>query len=356
MYLYNEIKVVHLETTNKCNAFCPQCLRNVNGGKVNPRLQLTELRLDDVKNIFSVEFIKNLNRMYMCGNYGEPIVARDCLEIYKYFREKNSEMILNMNTNGSARSESWWKELAKVINGKGNVKFGLDGLGDTHSVYRQGTDWKKIVRNAKAFISAGGSAVWEFIVFEHNEHQIKEAEKISQNLGFQKFTIKKTWRFFSNVKNQGKDSHQGITPDGKDVVLKKPKNKEYLNDALQKEKEIINEYGSIEDYLKKVRIECKVNEEKSIYVSAEGLVFPCCWLANQLYIWYLPEKEARIWKFIERNGGIDKLNALKFSLKDIVDGDFFQKILPQSWNSNKRLDSCAKICGKDFDPFRSQYE
>jgi DNA-3-methyladenine glycosylase I len=30
--------------------------------------------------------------------------------------------------------------------------FGIDGLADTHSIYRVGTDYHKIIENAKAFI------------------------------------------------------------------------------------------------------------------------------------------------------------------------------------------------------------
>lgn len=35
MYDYKDIKVVHLEVTDKCNASCPMCARNKNGGAVN---------------------------------------------------------------------------------------------------------------------------------------------------------------------------------------------------------------------------------------------------------------------------------------------------------------------------------
>lgn len=360
MYKYNEIKVVHLEPTTKCNASCSQCLRSANGGEINPYLPITELSLDDIKKIFPKDFIRQLKRMYMCGNYGEPIVAQDCLKIYQYFRENNPYITLNMNTNGSARGEDWWKELARVLNGFGNVKFGIDGLADTHSIYRQGTDWHKIIKNAKAFISAGGNAIWEYIVFEHNEHQVEEAEKISQELRFSKFTIKKTWRFFSNKKNKGKKEHIGVGKDGEKKIFKKPKDEKYINPALKKEEKIKKKYGNMDAYINQVCIKCKVLEENNVYVSAEGLVLPCCWIANQLYIWYLPKDSSMVYKYIEKCGGMEKMSAKKNSLEDIVNGEFFQKFLPWSWKQkdihNGRLDVCAKICGSEFDPFKSQYK
>lgn len=360
MYKYKDIKAVHLEITDKCNASCPQCLRNINGGAVNPYLALTELNIEDIKKIFKPDFIGRLKRMYMCGNYGDPIVARDTLSVYRYFRENNPYMWLNMNTNGSVRSSAWWRELAEIIDGKGEVKFGIDGLEDTHAMYRQGTDWQTILDNAKAFIDAGGKAVWDYIVFAHNEHQVDAAREMSQKLGFSKFRLKKTWRFFSNAKNKGKDSHEGVNRKGEKIIINKPKDEKYLNKALKDEQGINKKYGSLDKYLDKAKIDCKVDREKSVYVSAEGVVLPCCWLANQLYIYYLKPREAPLWRMIESYGGLDKLNAKKQSLEEIVNGDFFQHILPESWlkKSEKegKLKVCAKICGQEFDPFSSQYK
>ena len=87
MYKYTEIEVVHLEMTEACNASCPMCARNLNGGEVNPYIHNRELYIDDIKRMFPIEFVKQLKRIYMCGNYGDPISARDTLEAFKYFRD-----------------------------------------------------------------------------------------------------------------------------------------------------------------------------------------------------------------------------------------------------------------------------
>ena len=57
MYDYNDIKTVHLEITEKCNAACPMCARNINGGEDNPWLQNAELSLNDIVTIFPDTFI-----------------------------------------------------------------------------------------------------------------------------------------------------------------------------------------------------------------------------------------------------------------------------------------------------------
>ena len=38
LYNYEDIRAVHLEITEKCQASCPMCDRNVKGGRDNPNL------------------------------------------------------------------------------------------------------------------------------------------------------------------------------------------------------------------------------------------------------------------------------------------------------------------------------
>jgi MoaA/NifB/PqqE/SkfB family radical SAM enzyme len=51
LYNYEDIKAVHLEITEKCQARCPMCDRNQNGGADNPNLGLHELTVSDVQKI-----------------------------------------------------------------------------------------------------------------------------------------------------------------------------------------------------------------------------------------------------------------------------------------------------------------
>ena len=112
MYPYEKVREVHLELTDKCNAACPQCPRSDHGGPVNPKLPLTELNLHDVRIIFPPPFVAQLHRLYACGNYGDPIVARDFLNIFQYFRACNPHIKLGIHTNGGARSVDFWQGLA----------------------------------------------------------------------------------------------------------------------------------------------------------------------------------------------------------------------------------------------------
>jgi len=46
MYRYEDIKEVHLEVTQKCQAACTMCDRNMNGGADNPHITNAELSLE----------------------------------------------------------------------------------------------------------------------------------------------------------------------------------------------------------------------------------------------------------------------------------------------------------------------
>ena len=115
MFKYSDIKSVHIEPTQKCQAACLQCDRNLNGGEDNPYLTGAELKYRDFKKIFSKEFIGQLNHMYMCGNLGDPCISVDGIYCYDYFRKINSEIYLSMNTNGGAKATDWWKWFGRLI-------------------------------------------------------------------------------------------------------------------------------------------------------------------------------------------------------------------------------------------------
>lgn len=358
MYKAEEIRVVHLEITTRCNAMCPMCLRTVCGGKVNPQLPLVELSLRDIQKIFTPEFLLQLDRIYLCGNYGDPLVAQDTLAALQYFKSINPHCSLSFFTNGSARTTLWWTSVAPLVR---DVHFGIDGLADTNHLYRRGTQFEIIMRNVQAFIAAGGNAIWDYIVFRHNEHQIEEAKKLAKEMGFKKFNLKKTGRFFSNTRSEVKTKQEVLNAAGEiEYYLEMPQDVQYTNSALKKEEELVKKYGHLEKYLDATSISCKVATEKSVYVSAEGFVFPCCWTGNQLYPWYFEPKSSQIWNTIRALPQKEKsISALHNSIYNVINGDFFSKI-EGAWDKptvrDGKLKVCAKTCGNEFDPFRAQFQ
>lgn len=326
MYRYQDIKDIHLEITSKCQARCPMCPRRISGGPLNPFIKLDEITLDVFKKWFELDFIKQLDSLFMCGNLGDPIISKDTLEIYQYLREANPNIRLAMHTNGSARDPEWWQRLAQL---KVKVTFGIDGLADTHHLYRISTDFNKIIENARAFITAGGVAKWHMLVFAHNEHQIEEARTMSKQMGFVDFSIKHTSRFKQDylqvIDDMGRPTHRiKPTQTSLDMIP--------LAEAAQKEV--------------KPHIVCKAQKFKQLYVSACGNVSPCCWLDME---WIPPMQESRI-DYMEKISEFPNLH--RKTLKEIFDGGFFSKIEAQ-WGT-VGLKECTKQCGS-FDKLGVQF-
>lgn len=357
--MFKDIEVLHMELSSRCSLSCYQCDRNQNGGAVNPHMVEEDLDIYNIITAFHEGFVQKLKRMYACGNLGDPITSKYCLDVFKYFRSANPNISLSMNTHGSARTAEWWTEMGRIIGDKGWVTFSIDGLEDTNHLYRQNANWDRIMKNTKAFIDAGGSARWDFIVFEHNEHQVEEARALAQEMGFAKFQVKKSGRFVTS-KVEPKQVIDGKTRKGEEHIIAKTSKDEYRNKSTEKLNGLIEKYGSIDAYHDQTKISCKTADENSVYVSAEGLILPCCWTAGQLYKWYQKPRTAQIWELLDQAGGKDTLSIKHNSVDDILNGKFFTEILPQSWNKSScndgKLKVCATKCGKEFDPFADQFK
>ena len=330
MYNIEDIKTLHLEITSRCQASCPMCARNIQGGVENPFMTVTEISLEQFKEWFPINFIKQLDRVYMCGNLGDPIIAKDTLEIFEYIRLANPTITLSMNTNGSARTAKWWEELARL---NVAVRFGIDGLARSHVLYRVGTDWQKIIDNAVVFIRAGGHAVWDMLVFDHNKDEVNECRNLANKLGFKSFYSKNTSRFhgdyLSVLDKTGKTTHKLYATDkSKTIAIK------------------VADYASKPSEEKKV-IRCKVKEEQSLYISATGNVVPCCWLDME---WMPPHSFSRV-DYMDNIGRHLKLT--EYTLTEIFDSGIFKEI-EQTWSATP-LKECSKQCG-EVDKFNEQFE
>jgi MoaA/NifB/PqqE/SkfB family radical SAM enzyme len=350
LYRYADVRTVHLEITNKCNASCPQCSRSDSGGPVNPLLPLTELSFADVQKIFPTDFICQLKMLLVCGNYGDAIVAEDTLQICRFFRQTNPSILIGFHTNGSARTSDWWQELASIVS-PGYVRFGIDGLADTNHLYRRGTNWKTLMRNVEAFIEAGGHAEWDFIMFEHNEHQVEEARALSKSMGFEKFLVKRTNRFFDHAGLEGFHSSTPVKNRDGAITghLHVPSDDDRQNPSFVAAESLKRKYGSLRTFFADSEISCRVAPEGSIYVSATGHVVPCCWLGTHAHRQEFNSSNDVFLRGIEALGGMERLDARLHSIKDIVDGPIFQDVVTDGWRPGaKRNRTCAKICSQEY--------
>jgi MoaA/NifB/PqqE/SkfB family radical SAM enzyme len=342
MFKFNELKSIHLEITNRCQASCPMCSRNVHGGIDNPNLKLDDWSLDDYKQIISSEVLAQLQDIYFCGNFGDPIINNNLIEMCRYSGELNPEINIRIHTNGGARNSNWWKELAESLPKNHKVIFGIDGLEDTHHIYRIGTTYDNVIKNAKTFIDAGGRAEWVFIKFKHNEHQEVEAKKRATELGFESFSMKNTTRFVGEPRFDVRDKQGNVLY--------------YLEPPSDHKVKIITEetVNIVKSWTKQAEIECKVQELKEVYIDSHRHLYPCCFLASAPYYYTDPDSLINgIRKEIVNQhndllkdfNGIDSLDCTQRSLKDIIDSQEWQTVWKDHWDQ-KKLITCARICGK----------
>jgi sulfatase maturation enzyme AslB (radical SAM superfamily) len=289
-----------------------------------------ELDLDKFKQIFPPDFLKQIHLIDFNGNLGDCSLASDLVSILEYVYE-SSQCLVNITTNGSTRTPDWWSNL---VNPRLTIIFDLDGLGDTHALYRLDTDWNKILRNASAFIQNGGRATWKMIVFDHNRHQLKECESLSKQLGFKSFLPVDHGRNQGPVYDrQGKFSHW-LGPAHEHT----PNIKEMLESHLTWfDTKPSSEWG-LEDK-EKCDIRCQHIQNKELYVAADGSVYPCCFLG------FYPETmihpgNSQLVKIVNKN------NALEYDLKECI--QWFNSI-EKSWQlesvNQGKLYNCVVSCG-----------
>ena len=96
---------INAELTNYCNAACPMCARYSIDGILNKEIVNTmHTSLALIKEKIGIDVIKRLQNFTSCGNLGDGAMNPECLEIYKWLRQTNPTLGLNLHTNGGART------------------------------------------------------------------------------------------------------------------------------------------------------------------------------------------------------------------------------------------------------------
>jgi sulfatase maturation enzyme AslB (radical SAM superfamily) len=255
------------------------------------------------------------------------------VDILEYFHKQNKKLKMTVSTNGGARNSKFWQRLART---GALVDFCIDGLEDTHHLYRQNTVWTQVMKNAKIFIEAGGYAIWKMIKFTHNQHQIDDCQSMSKDLGFQKFILVDDGRNTAPVfNNRGECTH----------VLGNYKGETEFKVMFQKKKtdDILLE-DIINDRIEKKIVACQTKILKSIYVAANGDVSPCCWTGFYPKTYgqgqYHQAANSQLIPMISKN------NALEHPLHECI--HWFAEV-EKSWNidyyQKGRLVICDDNCG-----------
>jgi hypothetical protein len=342
MFNYKDIENVHLEISSRCNASCPECPRNLRGGDIEDHgdYVVHDMTLTEAQTIFPPEFLTQIKNININGNHGDFITCRDGLKIVKYFADTNPDLNIEISTNASGQPKIW-EPLARIPQLR-TVKFRLDGLRDTHHLYRQYTDFDLIIANAKRFVAAGGNATWAMIKFDFNLHQIEQAKQMSIDLGFKHFELIDHGRNNTVVFNrEGVYTHSIGTPD--------PDIRDYA--SILATRQWLREHGEHDVLYQRTRydkthsfknITCKVLKPAAIYVQSNGEVFPCCWLGNAPRTNKIPLGVEQTRSIMGNN------NALEVGIADAI--AWFSE-LEKTWTidtvQNGKNWMCNATCGSD---------
>jgi hypothetical protein len=238
--LLETARVLHVESTDICQASCPACARETD---INFDKQVHNSHsLQSFQQAIPQRLIHQLDKLFMCGNYGDPAANEVSKSIFSYVSSINSSTVLGMNTNGGLQGSYWWADLANVLHKPQDyVVFSIDGLEDTNHIYRRGVSWSRVMQNAETFIRAGGSAHWDMLVFRHNEHQVDACEQLARDMGFRWFRAKVSKRDFLGGTEHPVTWHRPVAQGA---------------------------------------IQCQALADKGLFLSAKGQISPCCWLGE----------------------------------------------------------------------------
>lgn len=379
MIQYENLRQIHVELSSNCNAACPNCPRNVEGGFEIPWLDKTTFSLGDFQQVFPGELLARLHRVLLCGNYGDPALCVDAPEIIQYIHTFNSHVSVRMHSNGGIRSTEWWANLAKSMTPNDVMIFSIDGLEDTNHLYRRNVRFDRLMENSKAFIAAGGHAIWEFLIFAHNEHQIETARAMSIEMGFKAFVPKKAFGF--EFLGSSRPKMRVVDRKGKfDYFIEEPTDKDHQNKAIinkedtvedhkydRNERDFLSQFQATQrkfradknlfDHLDSMQIDCMAARGQEIYVDANFGVHPCCFLGHASQNASTAPESVQYYDWLEKNVGHENINAKTHSIAEILASEYFDKIV-QTWDkthANGRLAICSKMCAKIVSPIENLY-
>lgn len=358
----------HIELTTKCNAACPICPRFIKYTPIRSHnIELWEMTIDKVKEWFPKEIIKKVGSINFCGNFGDPCSCRDIYEIVEYFHINNKEIDIDIRTNGGAQSVSFWQKmgnLSKNSNKKVKVVFSVDGLEDTNDLYRRNVKWEILDRNIRTFTSNGGFGVQEFLIFNHNEHQIQEAKDQNYEWGLQYINYKQAFGF-EDYDNNKQKPYPVYDKNGHLEYFLKP-SLEYTNSSLEYDSNVSDISTKIDIYpdltpteLEPINyskyIELQGNEiicqssvahggNLEVYFNANGDVRPCCHTGVDIDRRLNSETSKQLIEILSPKKDFN-LNTNSFeNILKLFDDKFVNK-----WNSTHEEGRCFKCsiqCGR----------
>lgn len=179
---------VSIEPTTACNLRCPQCpsgLRQFTRPTGNLKPEFNSMILDQMGSS-----LQHINYYFQ----GEPFINPNFLDLVKEARKRNIYVVTSTNAHFISPETA-----EKIIeSGLSEVIISIDGTTqETYEKYRIEGNLDKVLEGTKNLIqakkkmnSAYPVVTFQFLVVSYNEHQIPEIEKLADEYGVDRLTLK----------------------------------------------------------------------------------------------------------------------------------------------------------------------
>lgn len=290
----------HFEPSSICTLHCPRCPRN----EFPETLVQTQLNLQFFKDNFDFDGMRKIS---LCGDDGDPIYARDFLDIVAWFKQRDPTVNINIVTNGSYKKLEWWRELGSVLNEYDQIHFSFDGWDQSsNELYRVNCDWESAVEGAQALRSTTqATMIWDAIAFRFNEDRIDYMRSLAEQWNFDTFQLTLSTKFGSKYTHYLTDGSDPLEPSSKYVSSSHrfERKIDYISgrkpDTSLALKENIKYYRSVkENWKDRPIIPLCLIGTKGMFINSQGYLLPCCWLGNRYNdvgteMFYIPENNVK---------------------------------------------------------------
>jgi len=388
---------IDFEISSLCNAKCPICPRYYShSGEILPFKQ-TYWSIDDVKKYINLDIIQNLNHLYLCGNFGDPMANPDIYEICKYFRDNNPNMSIEISTNGGVGKTINYEKLSKI---NVNIRFAVDGYKEKNELYRVGVKWENLINNINSFTTFTKSENFgiQFLMWNETIDDIfniidilrkskkgtlylrKPFDKGNQSEVFDKkgcvshfltqITDERLYKYYEtfwpveSLDDLYKEL-QKLLPFKTNSLIEgdyKKREKVYEDEELEYQIQNVTftqeEINQIND--KNIQTCESINFDNpydlsnprySVYITHSKLLFPCCYIPPEVLVQMNHRNDREKTYQLEllnemKSIGFDKFDISKSSLKDVFDSGILHEFAYKRLQNGNGFYLCKQICGK----------
>jgi MoaA/NifB/PqqE/SkfB family radical SAM enzyme len=259
---------IHIELSSKCTLKCPRCPRT----ELKPEQLNREISINEFKSSFTVKFLKHVNKIIFCGDVGDPIYAKDLLDIVAYIKV-NSSTRVTIVTNGSYKDTTWWTRLGNMLTAQDQVTFSVDGWDqESNEQYRVNSDFASIVLGAKTLRKHSTVHMkWSAIYFNFNQAHVGKIKDLAIETGFDSFETVKSSKFGYQYFSNGVDRLQP-----NDYLVAKTHQYEKIQIPLTN----VPSTTAVTNTNRHPWARC-LNYKKELFINVDGLVFPCPWFNSE---------------------------------------------------------------------------